>query len=105
MKSNLCQMWLTCTDKKEADKIARALLEKRLVACVRQIPVSSDYWWKGKIESSKEIMLLMESRLDLFDEVESEVARFHSYETFALEAVPVSKISSKAKKWLIDEQP
>jgi len=102
MKNNFCQLWLTCGDKKEADKIADTLLVKHLVACVRQMPVSSNYWWKGKVDSSDEIMLLMESRFALFDKVEAEIAKIHSYDTFVLEAVPVSKISQKAEKWLED---
>jgi len=102
-KSDFCQLWLTCASKKEADKIANTLLVKHLVACVRQMPVSSDFWWKGKIDNSKEVMLLMEGRLDLFNKVEVEIAKAHSYETFVLEAVPVSRISKGAKKWLENE--
>lgn len=101
--TSYCQLWLTCADKREADRIANILLVKHLAACVRQIPITSDYWWHGKIESSKEVMLLMESRLDLFDEVEREVAKLHSYETFVLEALPTSKINNKAVKWLKNE--
>ncbi len=95
-----CQLWLTCADKKEADNVTNALLVNHLIACARQMPITSDYWWQGKIESSKEVMLVMESRLDLFDEVEREVAKLHSYDAFVLEAVPVEKISKGAAKWL-----
>ncbi len=116
-ENNFCQLWLTCADKKEADKIANTLLVKHLVACVRQMPVSSDFWWKGeaeysgaesfeasakedKIEHTKEVLLLMESREDLFGQVEAKVAKLHSYNTFVLEATPISKISKKAAAWL-----
>jgi len=101
--ANFCQLWLTVGSKEEADKIANTLLVKHLVACVRQIPVSSDYRWKGKIDHSDEVLLQMESRADLFDEVEREVAKLHSYEAFVLEATPVSKISKSAEKWLKSE--
>lgn len=118
--SNFCQLWLTCANKKEAAAITRSLLVKHLVACVRQLPVSSAYWWKGeaqyksakssvdsakegKIEHANEVLLLMESREDLFDEVEREVTKLHSYDSFALEATTVSRISKKAAVWLKDE--
>jgi periplasmic divalent cation tolerance protein len=101
--SKYCQLWLTVGNKEEADKIGQTLLDKHLVACVRQLPISSDYWWKNKIEHSEEILLQMESRTDLFDKVEGEVAKQHSYETFVLEAVPIEKISKKAAGWLEDE--
>ncbi len=102
-KPNFYQLWLTCADKQEADKIANTLLVKHLVACAKQISVSADYRWQGKIDKSDEILLLMESREDLFDEIEREVAKLHSYDTFVLEATPVYKISKKAEKWLNEE--
>jgi len=103
MKNDFCQLWLTCKDKEEASKIANTLLVKHLVACVHKIPISSEFCWKGKIKSNDEILLVMESREDLFDEVEREVAKLHSYDTFVLEAVPISKISQKAEDWLKKE--
>ena|SRR3990167_498447 len=102
-KNNFCQLWLTCEDKAEASKVAKALLKKHLIACAKQISVSADFHWQNKIEHAKEILLLMESRMDLFDEIETEVAKLHSYDTFVLEAIPISKISAKAKEWLKKE--
>ena len=102
-KHDFCQLWLTVGSKEEADRIANTLLVKHLVACVRQIPLSSSYRWKGKIEHSDEILLQMESRGDLFEEVEAEVNKLHAYDTFVLEATPVTKISKSAAKWLKSE--
>ncbi|OGL25065.1 hypothetical protein A3A68_02650 [Candidatus Saccharibacteria bacterium RIFCSPLOWO2_01_FULL_48_13] len=101
--SRFCQVWLTVGDKDQADKIASVLLAKQLVACVRQIPTSSDFRWKGKVEHSDEIILLMESSLELFENIEEEVTKLHKYDTFVLEATPISSISKSAQKWLKDE--
>jgi periplasmic divalent cation tolerance protein len=98
--SVFCQLWLTCADEAEADAISHILLEKKLVACVKQLPVSADFQWQDKIENGKEILLVMDSRKDLFDEVETEVARLHSYDIFVLQAIPITKISKKAEDWL-----
>lgn len=95
-----CQLWLTCEDKAEADKIAKVLLDKHLVACAKQIPITSDFLWEGKIEHGKEILLVMDSREDLFSDVEKEVTKHHSYDTFVLQAIPVSNVSKKAQQWL-----
>jgi periplasmic divalent cation tolerance protein len=103
IKADFCQLWLTCADKKEADKIANTLLVKHLVACAKQLPVSADFHWQGKIEHSDEVLLIMDSKLDLFEEIEKEVAKLHSYETFVLEAIPVVKVSKKAENWLKSE--
>lgn len=98
--TDFCQLWLTCADKTEADKIANTLLVKHLVACVRQVPITSDYWSRGKINHDDEVLLMMESREDLFDEIQAEIAKVHGYDTFVLEAVPVSRISKRAASWL-----
>jgi uncharacterized protein involved in tolerance to divalent cations len=59
--NDFSQIWLACANKEEADKIANTLLIKQLVACAKQIPVSSDFHWQSNLEHSDEILLLMES--------------------------------------------
>jgi len=94
-----CQVWLSCADKAEADKIAQALLDKRLIACAKQLPVKSTFSWEGKTAKSEETWMSMESREDLFEEIEAEVAKLHSYDTFVLTATPITKISKEAETW------
>ncbi len=101
--SQFCQVWLTCGDADEASKIVNTLLAKHLVACVKQVPITADFRWQGKIDKSNEVLLVMDSRLDLFEDIEKEVARIHSYETFVLQAIPVAKVSQGAKTWLEKE--
>lgn len=95
----LIQLWLTCADKKEANKIAKTLLDEQLIVCAKQLPVSADFIWGGEVDHNEEILLVMDSKEDLFEQIESEVARLHSYETFVLQAIPVIKMSKNAKKW------
>ncbi len=94
---------LTCADEKEADKISKVLLEKRLVACAKKFPVSSSFWWKGKIDKSDEIVLLLESIETNFKKVEKEVRKLHSYETFVLFSLPVGKTTNDVTNWLKKE--
>jgi periplasmic divalent cation tolerance protein len=101
--SDFCQLWLTCSDKKEANKIANTLLVKQLIACAKQVEVKSDFRWQDKIEYEEEVLLLMDSRLGLFDEIEQEVSKLHSYETFVLQATSIKKISKEAEEWLNNE--
>ena len=98
-----CQLWLTCEDAAEADAITQVLLDQKLIACAKQIPVTADFAWKGQKEHNDEILLVMESREELFDQVEAEVAKRHSYETFVLQAIPISRLSKKAETWLSEE--
>lgn len=101
MMSSYCQLWLTCSDKAEATKISDILLEKKLIACAKQIEAKSQFNWRGEMGyKENEIILLMDSREDLFEEVEKEITKIHSYDTFVLQGVPVSVTSKKAIQWL-----
>ena len=62
---------VTCGSRKDARKIARALVGQRLAACVSEIgvPVASTYRWKGRVESAKEILLLIKTNKKRFAEV------------------------------------
>ena len=65
----------------EARKIASALVERKLAACVNIIPgVESTYWWKGKIETAPEWTLLVKTVRANFDTVRNAIRELHSYE-------------------------
>ncbi len=100
--SDFVELVLTCEDRAEAEKIAHVLLEKHLVACAKYVPIECSYWWQGEITEGKEVMLLMESVAEHFKKVEAEVAKLHSYETFILKALPMTRISPKAAAWLTE---
>ncbi len=99
---SFCLIWLSCANEVEAGKIAKALLDKKLIACAKQLPVKSSFTWENATSTSEEIWMSMESREDLFDEIEAEVAKIHSYDTFVLTCTPITKISKKAQEWLND---
>lgn len=101
--TSYCQLWLTCKNQLEASRITRALLQQNLVACVKYVPVTADFKWQDKIENTNEVLVVMDSRLELFEKIESVVKGLHSYETFVLQAVPLAKISKDAKQWLTKE--
>ena len=51
-------VYITASNEKEARKITRHLLKERLVACVNYFPIYSEYLWNGKIEKSREYLLV-----------------------------------------------
>ena len=93
-------LYLTCADETEAKKIGGALLEAKLVTCVRRSPVSSSYWWDGKINHDNEILLMMESLEEKFEAIEQVVTKLHSYDEYVLTAVSVLKTTPGVEKWL-----
>lgn len=98
-----CILLLTCADQKEADKIAQQLLTKRLAACVKSISTKSAYRWKGKIEKASEVLLIIDSFDKYFDEIQLLVQELHSYETFNLSMVTITKTTDDIMTWLAEE--
>ena len=101
MRMNL--LFLTCANEEEAEKISTTLLSKKLVFCIKKTPVSSSFLWKGKIDNSNEILLVMDSVEENFEKVNEEVRKLHSYDTYVLSSVPVNKTTKEVEKWIRDE--
>lgn len=99
----MCLIFLTCPNQKQADQISNTLLSKKLIVCCKKTPVSSSFLWKSKIDSSKEVLLIMESKEELFSKIEYEVRKVHTYETFVMIAVPILKASKGIQKWMEKE--
>lgn len=95
-------LYLTCADKKEADTIATALLEAKLIACARQTTVNSEYWWNKQLNKDVETLLTMESIIEKFDDIEKVVNKLHSYDQHVLTAVQAIKTSPGVEAWLKD---
>jgi periplasmic divalent cation tolerance protein len=65
----------------EASLIARALVERRLAACVNVVAgVSSTYRWQGVVRTDPEWLLVVKTRRDRFEEVRAAIRELHSYE-------------------------
>lgn len=74
----------------EARRIAHALVERQLVACVNLIPgVESIYRWQGKVETSAEILLLMKTERDKEDELFQTLSEIHGYEVPEGISIPI----------------
>ncbi|NIO08999.1 MAG: divalent cation tolerance protein CutA, partial [Deltaproteobacteria bacterium] len=76
----------------EGEKLASALVEERLAACVNRISsVHSTYWWQGKVERDEEQLLVIKSKEELFDRLKSRVQELHSYTVPEVIALPIVK--------------
>lgn len=93
---------VTCGSADEADRIAQAVVEKRLAACVNRLeaPVHSTYWWKGKIETAAEHLLLMKTEARLLGDLQMEIERLHSYEVPEVIALPIVAGAENYLQWL-----
>jgi periplasmic divalent cation tolerance protein len=93
---------VTCATPAEARRIAGAVVRGRLAACVNIIlsPVESLYTWKGKLEKTREHLLVMKTTAKRLAELEREVGRLHSYDVPEFIALPITEGSRKYLSWL-----
>ena len=93
---------VTCGSQAEAKKIARAVVKARLAACANVLgsPVESIYWWKGKVETAKEMLLLVKSTRKRFSALEREIRRLHGYDTPEIIALPIVEGSRAYLRWI-----
>jgi len=104
MNSGSIQVTTTAAARADAEKIARALVERRLAACVQVAgPVSSTYRWRGDIETAQEFLCIIKTRAELFEKVEFAIRELHPYETPEIIATPITGGSADYLKWLADE--
>lgn len=95
---------MTTTDTKEnADAMTHSLLEKQLVACVQSTPIQSAYRWQGEIMYSEEIRLQMKTKKLLYQKVQTEIERLHTYELPEIIMVPLANANEGYLQWLDEE--
>jgi|SRR3989344_4167434 len=95
-------IYITHKNMKEAKKVATYLLNKRLIACVNYFPIQSAFWWKGKIENSKEIVSLVKTRKESWTKIKSEVKKMHPYNTPCIMKFDV-EANEDYEKWINEE--
>lgn len=92
---------VTCGSEEEALKIARALVENGLAACVNLIsPVRSIYRWKGKVLDEKEWLLIIKTLGERFEKLEEKVKSLHSYSVPEIISLPILEGSSSYLEWV-----
>jgi len=95
---------ITVPDAASGERIARALVEERLAACVSRVgPLRSVYRWNGAIESSDESLLLAKSTTARFDELAARVRALHPYEVPEIVALPVAAGFAPYLAWVAAE--
>jgi periplasmic divalent cation tolerance protein len=86
----------------DAEAAGRALVERRLAACVNILPgIISYYRWEGKVERAEETVMLVKTRGSLTDAVTEAVRELHSYDTPAILVMPVESVEQTYLAWLL----
>jgi len=96
-------VFVMAANEDEAGRIARALVEERLAACVNIVgPVHSVYRWRGTIENASEYMLVIKTSMRHFSKREGRFRELHSYEVPEIVAVTLAAGSKPYVAWLAE---
>ncbi len=88
-------------DRDVALKIAHALIERKLAACVNILAeCTSVYRWQGRLETATEVPLLIKTRAAIYDDVEAAIKSLHPYELPEIVAVPVERGLPAYLEWV-----
>jgi len=93
---------VTCGNLIEARRIVSKIVRKRLAACATIIlgPVQSVYRWKGKVQATREQLVLIKTVEKQLPALEAEIKRLHSYEVPEIIAVPITWGSTDYLNWV-----
>ncbi len=92
---------ITAPEGEPAKRVAKALVEEKLAACVNIVPgLRSIYSWQGEICDDSEVLLVVKTDRELFDRLERRLGELHPYDTPELLAFPVERGAKKYLAWV-----
>lgn len=98
------QVESTTDSREEASKIANALVEKRLAACVQVVgPIRSTFWWEGRVQDAEEFLLLCKVPEERLEEATALIEELHNYDVPEVLAFEVASGSRPYLDWVAAE--
>ena len=94
-------VFITTKNLSQAKKISRQLIKEKLIACANIVQgVESVFWWQNKVDQSKEVLLIIKTKKDLFSTLVKKVKALHSYAVPEIIALPIVEGNPDYLKWL-----
>ncbi|MFW6324734.1 MAG: divalent-cation tolerance protein CutA, partial [Desulfovibrionales bacterium] len=104
MSLSMATLYMTAPSRETAETIGRALLEKRLVACVNILGrITSLYRWEGEIQEDEEVLLLAKTQMRVAHKAIQLVKEVHSYDVPCVTVLPVLKANPDYAAWVRGE--
>ncbi|MFF5208537.1 divalent-cation tolerance protein CutA [Streptosporangium sp. NPDC000396] len=102
--SDCLEVRVTASSREEAERLCSAAVGERLAADAQIIaPVESTYWWAGEIQRSDELLLLMKTTVERFEDLARRLREIHSYEVPQIVAVPLVAGTADYLGWIRQE--
>ncbi|WP_070966249.1 divalent-cation tolerance protein CutA [Vibrio sonorensis] len=80
MTKEFCIVLVTIDDSYDTNPLITALLQRKLAACIQVMPIQSHYVWQEKVCSDKEKLLIIKTRYDCYQTLESAIVEIHPYD-------------------------
>jgi periplasmic divalent cation tolerance protein len=103
-KDTVMLTYITASNRDEAVKLARVLVEERLAACANVYDgITSFYWWEGKVQQEGEVSLLVKTRADLLEALTARVRELHTYTVPCVVSWPIAGGNETFLTWIREE--
>lgn len=97
-------VWMTVPDAETGERIARTLVDERLIACANLLPgVTSVYRWEGAVHAEPELLVIMKTRRDRLARLFERAAELHPYQVPELVAAPLEASLPAYRAWVAAE--
>ena len=94
-------VFVTCPNRRHAQRLARMLVRQRLAACVNIVPsVQSFFWWQGRVNRAQEALLIVKTTATRFEALRRSICAQHPYDVPEVIAVPIQKGHRPYLTWI-----
>ena len=101
--SDYIQVATSVAEREDAQRMARALVEQRLAACVQVLgPMMSTYRWQGQVETAQEWLCLAKTRREAYQRLQQAILELHPYDVPEILATPVEAGNPAYLAWIDD---
>lgn len=100
MQNDYCVIMTTVADKADARQLTAVLLKAQLAACVQHMPIESFYTFEGRECAENEILLLIKTRREFYQPIETVLKAKHPYKVPELLLLPVANGLDAYLSWI-----
>ncbi|ASA78112.1 divalent-cation tolerance protein CutA [Thermococcus sp. 5-4] len=93
-------VYTTFPDWDSAERIVKALLERKLIACANLREHKALYWWEEKIEEGAEVGAILKTEVEKWKELREAIKEMHPYEVPVIARIEVDKVNGEYLEWL-----